>query len=165
MSGLALATVSPTGRDRVARWLADPAVAGWWGGRAAAEARIAIAMSTSGAICRMIDLEGEAIGYAQALDAGLSADAGGMGLKAGVAECMVFIGEAQWRGRGLWPAALDLLAREVLSTTLAIACAVAVPVRDEKVARAAERVGFKWQRIEDDPATGPTWVMVRERGR
>lgn len=159
----ALAPITAAGRDRVARWLADPTVAAWWGSRAAAEARIALALATPSALCRMIHRDGAAIGYAQAVDAGLADDLGGPPLAPGTAECLVFIGEAEARGRGHWPAALDLVAAEVLATTLALACAVVVPVRNERVARAAERVGFRWQAIHADPAAGPCWVMVRER--
>lgn len=160
---ITLEPVTPAGRDRVARWLREPAVAQWWGSRGAAEARIAAALSTPSAICRMVALDKLPVGWAQAVDAGLGVDEGGPRLAPGTAECMVFIGEAAHRGQGHWGTALDLLAREVLSTTLAIACAVAVPVRNERVVRAAERAGFRWTAIHDDAGAGPMWVMLRGR--
>ncbi len=66
-------------------------------------------------------------------------------------------------GRGMGEKALDLLVREVFTTTLAVACAVLVPVRRERAARAHETVGFRWIAIRDDPLLGPSWLMLRER--
>jgi hypothetical protein len=160
---IALAPVDRCGRDRVTRWLADPAVAAFCGGRSTAEARIAMALATPSAVCRMLTLDGAAIGYAQAVDAGLVEDAGGPGLAPGTAECFLFVGDAAARGRGHWGAALGLLAEEVLTTTLAIGFAIGVPLRNERVVRAAEHAGFRWQAIHADPALGPCWVMVRAR--
>jgi hypothetical protein len=59
--------------------------------------------------------------------------------------------------------ALALLAEEVFTTTLAIACCGLVPITNEPVARAHERAQFRWRQIWNDPVLGPSWVMLRER--
>jgi len=150
-------------RGRVARWLRSPVVADWLGGPASAEARVRLAADVAGAICRLVTSNGVAIGYAHAFDA--AADGAlRTAVPAGAWLCELFIGEEAHRGRGYWSRALELLVAEVDTTTLATAIAVVVPVRDERVARAAERCGFRWHRILHDGSAGPSWVMLRERG-
>ncbi len=150
------------GRDLVARWLRTPAVSDWWGGAAVGEARMRLAMTSDGAICRMVTLAGTPIGYGQGMDAAASG-APSADLPPGSWECDLFIGEEAYRGKGIWSVAMDQLVGEVLSTTLALSCAVVVPIRNEPVARAAERIGFRWTRIVAVPRDGPSWVMLRDR--
>ena len=157
-----LKAVDPIGRGRIERWLRSPSVADWWGGTAAGEARVRLALTSEAAICRMVSLDGVPIGYGQAMDA-IAGGASSDNLPPGTWECDLFIGEEIHRGRGYWSLALDQLATEVLSTTLALACAVVVPLRNERVARAAERIGFRWTRIIALPRGGPSWIMLRDR--
>lgn len=148
-------------RARLAAWLRKPIVADWWGGVASAEARVRLASATSDAIRRIVALDGLPIGYGHALDA--SADQSVPAeLPSGFWLCDLFIGEEAHRGRGYWSRALELLIAEVHTTTLATGCALIVPVRDERVTRAAERVGFRWTRVLHDTSAHPTWVMLRE---
>ena len=149
--------------DLLRRWLAVPAVVAWWGNRAVAEARLRLAAESRAAIRCLVLLDGEPIGYAQALD---SAGAGGpvnARLDPGIWECDLFVGSERHRGQGLGTAALDLLVTEVFATTLATGCAIFVPVASERVARACEGIGFRWTGVTRDPATGMVWVMVRNR--
>ena len=165
MTDSAIVDLRPTdiaGRDLVARWLRQPAVAEWWGGTAVGEARMRLAMTSDAAICRMVTLGGTPIGYGQGMDAA-AGGAPSADLPPGSWECDLFIGEEAHRGKGVWSVAMDQLAGEVLSTTLALSCAVVVPIRNERVARAAERIGFRWTRIVAAPRGGPSWVMLRDR--
>ena len=61
-------------------------------------------------------------------------------------------------------AALSLLKTEVFATTLAVAVCVFPSVKNERAVRAYEKAGFRWKRIWNDPALGPSWFMVAERG-
>lgn len=157
-----LRPVDFSGRDLVARWLRSPAVAAWWGGAAVGEARVRLATMSDSAICRLVCLHGVPIGYGQGMDAA-SGGAPSADLPTGSWECDLFIGEEEHRGKGLWSVAMDQLVTEVLSTTLALSCAIVVPIRNESVARAAERIGFRWTRIVAVPRGGPSWVMLRDR--
>ena len=65
---LSLRPVEDGDRFRLRRWLSEPHVVEWFGSRAAAEASLALAAESDAAIARMIVLDGEAIGYAHALD-------------------------------------------------------------------------------------------------
>lgn len=160
---LAITPLPPDAGALLSRWLAIPAVVAWWGNRAAAEAGLRLAAESPSAIRCLILLDGEPIGYAQAMD---SAGAGGpvaARLDPGIWECDLFVGSERHRGQGFGMAALDLLVAEVFATTLAVGCAIVVPVASERVARACERIGFRWTGVTRDPATGMAWVMVRRR--
>lgn len=156
--------VDELGRARVERWLRMPAVGARWGGTATGEARVRLAMTSELSICRMVHVDGVMVGYGQAMDA-FTAGAPNPDLPPGTWECDLFIGEETHRGGGHWSAALDKLATEVLSTTLALSCAVVVPLRCEQMARAAERIGFRWARIIDVPRDGRAWILLRDRPR
>lgn len=160
---LQLTPVGPSDQTLIRRWLRDTDVQAWWGNVAAAEAEIALAQQSEGAIARMIKLGDDSIGYAHALDvAGLEPPLPAA-LKAGTYDCDLFIGSADHRGRGYGQRALELLAGEVFATTLAIACSIVVSVRNERAVRAYERAGFRWQSVWQDPVSGASWVMVRQR--
>jgi RimJ/RimL family protein N-acetyltransferase len=144
------------------RWIASPGVRRWFGSAAVAEAEIRFARESEAALCRMIVVGGETVGYAQAIDAGLLG-AFPVGLPVGSWLCAVFIGSDDHRGRSYGETALDLLVAETFQSSLAVACAVLIPVRSEVAARACEAIGFRWSAIHDDALLGPCWVMVRER--
>jgi len=150
-------------RPLVRSWTSDNAVRAWWGSPAALEAELAIALESESAICRMIEADGVAIGYCHAFDSGLMDARAGRGSEPGIWQCTFFVGSETHRGRGIGATALDLLAREVLSTTLAIGCETRVPVRSESAIRDIEAKGFRWRHIERDDALGPCWVLRRER--
>lgn len=160
-----LRPVTHDDRALVRAWLATPAVRAWWGSPAALEAEIAIALASESAICRMIVADEAAVGYGHALDAALTASEPGTGDEPGIWRCTFFIGSEAHRGLGAGAIALDLLADEVLSTTLAIGCETRVPVKNESAVREIEALGFRWHHVETDPTLGPVWVMRRERGR
>ena len=146
-------------------WLALPTVQAWWGSRNRAEAEVAVALASPSAICRIIRLLDEPIGYAHALDGALL-EGGAQSraaLDSGAWDCTVFIASERHRGRGLGGLALDLLVGEVFSTTLAVACTLRIPVAKEHAVRAIEAAGFKWVRVESDPGLGRVWLMRRDR--
>jgi len=165
MSGpaLALRPVAEIDRARLARWLKDPHVQRWWGSAAAAEAEVRMALTSPTALCRIIIVDGEAVGYVQAHDTGCGPQGASITVPAGTWMTHVFIAVAEQRGRGLAPAALRLLASEVFATTLAPAVALLVPVRIETAVRSYEKAGMRWARVEADPLLGPCWLMLLSR--
>ena len=120
-------------------------------------------MSSESAICRIIECEGASIGYAHALEIGLLDDERTGDLAAGTWHVNLLIASQQHRGRGLESAALTLLTVEVFATTLAVACAALVSIRNEAAVRACEGAGLRWQRIVHDRLLGPSWLMLKER--
>lgn len=150
-------------RDVIHRWLRDPGVQRWWGNAASADAETRLARESDAAICRIIEIDGHAIGYAQAMDTGLTGLPHGCPVPPGAWDCDLFIGSEPHRGQGHGQIALDLLVGEVFAATLAVACMIVVSVRNERAARAYENIGFKWVAVAEDPIHGPSWVMFRER--
>ena len=144
-------------RFRLRRWLSEPHVIAWWGSRSAAEASVAMAEASHTALVRMIDLDGEAIGYAHALDL---TDAH---LPPAVWQADVFIGAAPHRGQGLGAVALAALRDELFAATLAQGLAVRVAIRNERAVRAIERCGFKWHVVVTDAQLGPCWLLLAGR--
>jgi GNAT superfamily N-acetyltransferase len=126
---------------------------------------VALALNSPGAICRLIVAGSEPVGYAQALDAVLLEEALEAGLAAGTWQCALFIGSQAHSGRGLGGMALQALLAEVFGSTLAVACAIRVPVRNERAVRTIEGQGFRWLRVESDAPLGPLWLMLLERPR
>ena len=57
--------------DLIRRWLARPDIQDWWGPVSATEAEVNMALSSGHAICRVIEVDGVAVGYAHAVDATL----------------------------------------------------------------------------------------------
>ena len=153
----------PEDRFRIRRWLADPEVEAWWGNAASAEAEMNVAMSSTASLCRIVESEAEPIGYAQALEIGLWGEERPAELAPGTWHISYFLNSPQHRGAGFGSAVVALLAAEVFSTTLAVACSGAVSIRNEAAVRAYERAGFRWQRIWSDPLLGPSWLMLKER--
>jgi aminoglycoside 6'-N-acetyltransferase len=160
---VSLRPVSAEDRFRIRRWLADPEIEAWWGNAASAEAEINLAMSSGAALCRIVECEGVPIGYAHALEIGLWADERPSELVAGTWHIGSFLASAQQRGGSAGSAVLGLLVEEVFATTLAVACAGVVSIRNEAAARAYERAGFRWRRIWSDRLLGPSWLMLKER--
>jgi RimJ/RimL family protein N-acetyltransferase len=160
---LRLRPATPEDRFRIRRWLGSAEAQAWWENAASAEAEITLAMDSEAALARIIELGEAAVGYAQAVEIGLWAQERPDGLAPGTWDIDLFIAEEAHRGRGLETAVLTLLTEEVFTTTLAVACSVMVPVRNEAGARAYERAGFGWQRIWNDALFGPCWVMLKER--
>lgn len=152
-------------RERIRRWLEQPEVLAFWGSAAAAEAEVSLALGNSGAVCRLIVADGQAVGYAHALDCVLIGGDHAAALAVGTWDCAVFIASSAHRGQGLGGIALRSLVAEVFASTLALACVIRVPVRSEMAVRAVEAAGFQWVRIEGDAALGPVWVMRAERPR
>lgn len=144
-------------------WLKMPEVERWWGSQSAAQAEIRQVFETSSALARIIEVDGRPIGYAHAIDATFWGDDLPEGLPPGAWDVDVFIAAPEHRGRGFGAAALDLLAEEVFSTTLAVALCVFVSVRNEHAVRAYESAGFKWVQVWDDPVFGASWLMLRQR--
>ncbi len=148
----------------IRRWLAQPEVIRWWGPKATTEAEVMLAMGTEQAICRIIECDGGAVGYAHAMDATLPGALLPAELPVGAWEMDLFVASPQHRGRGVGVRALQLMRDEVFGTTLALAVCVRVGVGQEKAVRAYELAGLHWLAVVRDPVMGPEWVMVAERG-
>jgi aminoglycoside 6'-N-acetyltransferase len=152
-------------RFRIRRWLAHVDAAGQWGNAASAEAEVNLVMGSAAALCRIIERDSSAVGYAHALDIGLLGGERPAGLEPGTWLVGLLPASLQDGEPATMGAALALVAEEVFATTLAVACAGLVSIRSEAVARAFERAGFRWQRIVQDPLLGPAWLMLMERPR
>ena len=138
-------------------------VEGWWADVASAEAEITLAFSSSAAMPRIIERDGVAVGYTQAIEIGVWADQRPSGVPAGKWGVDCFVVSRASDGRDIAATALELLTQEVFATTLAVACSAVVSVRNETAVRAYEQAGFRWQRIWPDPALGTSWLMLKER--
>ena len=142
----------------------DPALPAWWGPLSAVEAEIALAFASASAIQRIIERDGEPVGYAQAADASLWGGALPPGLASGQWDVDAFVADPEMR-EGATSQALALLCADVFATTMAVGCCNFVSIRNEASARAFERAGFRWQRIWHDRHSGPSWVMELPRPR
>ena len=162
-SPILLRPVAPADRTRIDAWLALPDVQRWWGSAATAAAEVRQALGSSSALCRMIELDGVAIGYAHAVDAGLWGADLPPEVVPGTWDVDLFIADRAHRGQGRGQAALGALVDEVFSSTLAVAVCVFVSVRNEAAVRAYEKAGFQWVRVWPDAVQGPSWMLVRER--
>ena len=160
-----LVGLRPSDRTLVGRWLREPGVQRWWGNAGVAEAEIALALDSESAICRLICLGEQPIGYAHALDTANLSERMPVAIPPGSFECDLFIGVEAHRGQGHGQRALELLVEEVFATTLAVACSIVVSIRNERAVRAYERAGFRWVQVQPDPVSGPSWIMLRERPR
>jgi aminoglycoside 6'-N-acetyltransferase len=159
-------TIRPAGRgdwDRIAAWLRQPEIETWWGPASATTAEVQIALQSPSALCRIIMSDGTPIGYCHAIDAKLWGEDLPQDLEPGTWDLDIFIAAPEHRGQGAGHAALHLLKDEVFSTTLASAVCIFTSIRNEAAVRAYEKAGFRWQRIWNDSAMGPSWFMVATR--
>ena len=147
----------------IRRWVARADVSVLLGPPSAAEAAITLAMSDPQGHCRVIEHDGRPAGYAQAVDVGLWNEPLPREIAPGMYDVELMVGEPELRGIGIGQRALDLLAEEVFSTTLALALSVIMPVRHEAAVRAYEKAGFRWRGIWRDPISGMCWVLIRDR--
>ena len=162
-SNTTLRPAAPSDRFAIRRWLADPDISSWWGSRGSAEAEIALAMSNPTALCRVIECDGEAAGYAPAMALAALGSTHPPQLPPACWRIELFIGASEHRGRGAGPDALALMTAEVFSTTLAVACCIFASIKNERAVRACERGGFRWLCIWEDPTSGLCWVLVKDR--
>jgi aminoglycoside 6'-N-acetyltransferase len=158
-----LRAATPEDRFVVRRWLSDPQVQSWWGTAASAEAKITLALASTAALPRIIERDGIAIGYAQAVETGLWAAAPPDGVPAGGWDVDYFMAPAAGDATEVGSTVLALLTEEVFATTLAVACSGLVSITNEAAARAYERAGFRWLQVLQDPLLGPSWLMLKER--
>lgn len=149
----------------IRRWLHDPATQGCWGNRASAEAEITLARLSATALTRIVTWEQRPIGYAQAIEAGLSAGSKPPEILPGTWETQFCLAPLRQLSKPVLAAIPALLAAEVFASTLAVACSGLVLIRQEMVVRAYEQAGFRWRRIWHDPLFGPAWLLLKERPR
>lgn len=147
----------------IRRWVARADVSAILGPPATAEAMIALAMSDSHSLCRIVEHNGRSAGYAQSVDVGLWNEPLPREIAPGMYDVDLIVGEPELRGIGIGRRALDLLAEEVFSTTLALALSVVMPLRHEAAVRAYEKAGFRWRGVWRDPISGMCWVLTRDR--
>jgi len=150
---------------QIRSWLADPDIQKWWGPSAAAEAEVITALGSAPAIARMVEVDGEAVGYCHAIDASVWGDQLPDDLPPGTWDLDIIIGNPAHRGKGAGSIALGMLRDEVFSTTLAVAVCIFPSIENEAAVRAYEKIGFYWTRIWNDPVSGPSWFMISERPR
>ena len=146
-------------------WLGRPDIERWWGPKASSEAAVIMAMGSAHALCRIIECDGAAVGYAHALDATLWGETLPAELAPGTWDIDLFIAAPAQRNRGVGAAALQAIRDEVFATTLAVAVCIFTPLADERAVRACEKAGFRWQRVWNDAGAGPSWFMTAERPR
>lgn len=163
LTDISLRPVARGDLDHIRRWLRQPEVEAWWGPASATVAEVQIALESPSALCRIIQVDGVAVGYCHAIDAQIWGDHLPDELQPGTWELDVFIASAGHRGQGVGLKALELLKSEVFSTTLAPAVCIFASIHNEAVVRAYEKAGFRWQTIWAEPATGPSWFMVAVR--
>lgn len=150
--------------DLIRGWLRRADIQDWWGPATATEAEVNLALASSYAICRIIEADGQPVGYAHAVDASLWGESLPDDLEPGTWDLDLFIASEEHRGRGVGHVALAKLREEVFATTLAVAVCVFPSIKNERAVRAYEKAGFRWQRVWNDPLTGPSWFMVARRG-
>lgn len=155
--------VAEEDRFLIRRWLSDPEVQRWWGGAAAAEAAITLALESVHALPRVVECDSRPIGYTQAIDAAILGEQQPAQMPPGSWQVAFFTGVAEHRDQNVEGTALALLAGEVFSTTLAVACCGIVSVRNEAGVRAYEKAGFRWLQIWPDRVLGPCWLMEKSR--
>jgi ribosomal protein S18 acetylase RimI-like enzyme len=144
-------------------WLQQVDVQRWWGNLSAAEADVRAALQEPMGLCSMILVDGHPVGYAQAQDAGTLGANVPAALTTGTFRVDAFIGDKGHRGRGVGQAAVRLVAQEVFATTLMLGLIVVVSLKNEAAIRLYEKLGFRWQRVIDDPLFGPAWLMRLDR--
>jgi RimJ/RimL family protein N-acetyltransferase len=151
------------------RWLARPDIERWWGPKASSEAAIILAMDSSHAMCRIIEVAGygpsQPVGYTHAIDATLWGETLPDELVPGTWDIDLFIAAPEHRNTGIGQRALTLIRDEVFATTLAGAVCIFASIANERAVRAYEKAGFRWQRVWNEPGTGPAWFMICERPR
>jgi len=160
-----LRPVSSADQPVIRAWLARPDIEAWWGPKASTQAEVTLATGSVHAICRMIEADGQAVGYGHAVDATVWGDALPDDLEPGTWDLDLFIASEAHRNRGIGARALALLKEEVFATTLAVAVCVFPSIANERAVRAYEKAGFRWKRVWHDPVAGPSWFMVAERPR
>lgn len=143
-------------------WLRQPEVQRWWGSLATAQAEVMAAMRADMGLCSIIEAGHIAVGYAQALDTGPVTGVP-HAVTAGTFRIDAFIANPAYRNKGAGQAAIQLVAAEIFSTTLAPAAIVIAALKHEAAVRAYEKSGFQWVRVIDDPLLGPSWLMRLER--
>lgn len=148
----------------IRRWLTLPEIEQWWGPATHCEGEVLTALRSEHAISRIIQFEGEAVGYAHVADATIWGDDLPDALDPGTWDLDIFIAAPEVRRRGIGPEALRQLKSEVFATTLAVAVCIFPSIANERAVRAFEKAGFTWKTIWNDPVYGPSWFMVAERG-
>jgi RimJ/RimL family protein N-acetyltransferase len=159
-----LRPATPEDRFLIRRWLSDPHVQSGWGTVASAEAGVTLALASSAALPNIIERDGIPVGYAHAVEHGLWATRLPEGVTAGAWDVDYFVTPAA-HDATTGSIALEVLTGNVFATTLAVACAGLVSIRNETAARAYERAGFHWLQVLQDPSLGPSWVMLKDRPR
>ena len=163
MHNIALRHASSQDRFLIRRWLADQQLHHRHRIAASTEAEITLVLTSAASLPRIIERDGEPVGYAYAVETASWAEQSPDGVPAGAWTVDYLVAPAATGIGEIAGVALALLAEEVFTTTLAVACAAVVPVTNETAARAYEHAGFRWQRIWPDRLLGPSWLMLKER--
>jgi RimJ/RimL family protein N-acetyltransferase len=75
----------------------------------------------------------------------------------------LFLGEADWLGRGVGPAALEILLARLANEGAPLA-GLCPSVENAVAIRAFAKAGFRKLRQIDDPSVGRCWVLVVKPG-
>lgn len=141
--------------DDVKRWWLDP------------EARLDEVRSTPDTDHAMIMIGEEPVGYIrwELPDRDVLASVGLQDVPEGAMDADIFIGESQWRGKGLAKIVLDILIDRLLRQTEAPAVGLCTSVNNQSAIRAFEKAGFDKSIRFEAPTYGPMWFMMKTLSR
>ncbi len=149
----------------LARWLRAPHVARWWGNpdRALAE----VLRPPAGGGHAVIVAGSTAVGYLrwEVPPRQAFAEAGLHEIPDGTLDIEIAIGEPDFLGRGIGPAALRRLLGRLLRRGDAPLIMICTSVHNCPAIRAYEKAGFKRVRQFDDPGYGRMWLLTIEPGK
>lgn len=142
-------------------WVRRPHVARWWLGP---DGWIDDMRATPDHSHALIGVAGTPVGYVrgETVDRDALAAAGLDDIPEGSIDIDLFIGDADWLGRGVGPAALNRLLERLAAQTNAPLAGLCTSVENTRALRAYEKAGFRRLRTYDDPDYGPCWVLVVE---
>jgi len=152
--------VWPRHQNLLTNWLNSEDVKRWWLDPAARLEEVRATPDTDHA---MIMIGEVPVGYIrwELPDHETLASVGLQDVPKGAMDIDLFIGESQWRGKGLATIVLDILIDRLLRQTQAPAVGLCTSVNNQSAIRAFEKAGFeKFVRFEA-PTFGPMWFMMK----
>jgi len=156
--------VWPRHQNLLTAWLNSDDVKRWWLDPAERLNEIRATPETDHA---MIMIGEVPVGYIrwELPDRGVLASVGLGEVPDGAIDIDLFIGESQWRGKGLANIVLDILIDRLLRQTKAPAVGLCTSVNNHAAIRAFEKAGFEKSIRFEAKTFGPMWFMMRELPR
>lgn len=143
------------------RWLESAEVRRWWGDPTD---RVEQVRDTPDGSHSIIAADGKPVGYIrwQAPSREELEAAGLENIPDGAIDIDLFVGEAEWRHRGLGSEALGVLVDRLKETTSAPAAGLCTSVENHAAHRAFAKAGFTIFTRFDDPTFGPCYVFLKQ---